>query len=235
MVPRPPTAQNRRMSPKPAPEPAAKAAHIAEGGVRGFLHVPDGPSVGSLALTHGAGGNCTAKLLVDLANTWSAGGITVLRFDLAFRQLKQSGPPHPSKAAGDRDSVRDAVAFLRSRTGEPVLVGGHSYGGRQASMAVAEDEALASGLVLLSYPLHPPGKPEKSRTAHLPDIAVPTMFVSGTKDPFGTPDELADAIALIPAETTSVEISGAGHDLSAAKHRVAERSLDAATSIFPHL
>lgn len=220
------------MSPKPTPDTAIEAAYVAEGGVRGFLHVPGRPSVASIAITHGAGGNCTAKLLVDVANTWAARGITVLRFDLAFRQSKESGPPHPSKAAADRASVREAVHYLRRRGADPVLVGGHSYGGRQASMAVSEDNDLVDGLVLLSYPLHPPGKPEKARTAHLPSITTPTLLVSGTKDPFGTPEELNDAIQSIPATTDFVQIIGAGHDLSAAKHRVAVRCLDAAKTLW---
>lgn len=214
------------------PDSTHEAAYVDEGGVRGFLHLPDGAPVASLALTHGAGGNCTAKLLVDMATAWSAHGIAVLRFDLAFRQARESGPPHPSKAPGDRDSVRYAVTYLRDRGPAPVLVGGHSYGGRQASMAVAENNDLAAGLLLLSYPLHPPGKPEKARTAHLPDIAIPTLSVSGTKDPFATPTELREAIDLIPAQTSFIEITGAGHDLSAHKHRTSERSLEAAVALF---
>ncbi len=99
-------------------------------------------------------------------------------------------------------------------------------------MAVAEDSGLASGLILLSYPLHPPGKPEKSRTAHLPDIAVPTLLVSGTKDPFGTESELRDALDSIPASTEFVAVSSAGHDLSAAKHRIAHRAWESATELF---
>ncbi|KZF05187.1 alpha/beta hydrolase [Rhodococcus sp. EPR-157] len=214
------------------PDSTHEAAYVADGGVRGFLHLPDGNPVASLALTHGAGGNCTAKLLVDVATAWSARGIAVLRFDLAFRQARESGPPHPSKAPGDRDTVREAVTYLRDRGPGPVLVGGHSYGGRQASMAVSEDSDLAAGLLLLSYPLHPPGKPEKARTAHLPDIAIPTLSVSGTKDPFGTPTELREAIGLIQAGTSFIEITGAGHDLSAHKHHTAERSLEAAVTLF---
>ncbi|MFC8180209.1 alpha/beta hydrolase [Rhodococcus sp. 14-2470-1b] len=199
-------------------------------GVRGYLHRADGPEVAALALTHGAGSDCTAKFLVDVATAWSAHGVTVLRFDLAFRQAKPSGPPHPSKSAADRESVARAVDHLGSVTAAPLVVGGHSYGGRQASMTVSEGLS-AVGALLLSYPLHPPGKPEKARTAHLPGIHIPTVFVSGTKDPFGTPDELRQAIATIPAPTEFLEIDGAGHDLSAAKHRVAERSFEHASRL----
>ncbi|MDJ0395475.1 alpha/beta fold hydrolase [Rhodococcus sp. G-MC3] len=205
---------------------------IADGGVRGYLHTPRGESLVSLALTHGAGGNCSAKLLVDVAELFAQHGVTVLRFDLAFRQARSSGPPHPSRAAADRDSVRAAVDVLRARTAAPILIGGHSYGGRQASMVAAEDGAIAAGLVLMSYPLHPPGKPEKARTAHLPDITMTSLFVSGTKDPFGTPAELEDAIAMVPGTTGFEQITGAGHDLSPARHRAAERTLAAASELF---
>lgn len=205
---------------------------IADDGVSGHLHSPRGEPIAALALTHGAGGNCSARLLVDLAELWAERGVAVLRFDLAFRQAKASGPPHPSKAAGDRDSIRAAVQALRARTTAPMLIGGHSYGGRQASMVAAEDHDIAAGLVLLSYPLHPPGKPEKARTAHLPDITVPTLFVSGTKDPFGTPMELDDAVAMVGGAMRFEQVDGAGHDLSAAKHRVAERAFVAASEFF---
>ena len=216
----------------PPPEPTV----VDEGGVHGFLHVPPGEPVVLLALTHGAGGDCSAKLLVDVAETWVGRGAAVLRFDLAFRQTRPSGPPHPSKADRDRDSIRAAVDLLQERcrtsSSTPLLVGGHSYGGRQASMSVAEDDESISGLVLLSYPLHPPAKPEKLRTAHLPDITVPTLFVSGTRDPFGTEPELRTAIDSMSAATDFVAVSGAGHDLSAAKHRTAERAWEAATVLF---
>ena len=214
------------------PERIPPPTCVDEPGVRGFLHVPAVDPVATLAVTHGAGGDCTAKVLTDLAETWSAHGVVVLRFDMAFRRAKPSGPPHPSKAAADRESVRSAVKYLRSRGPAPMLVGGHSYGGRQASMAAAEDPDLAAGLVLLSYPLHPQGKPEKLRTAHLPEITMPVLFVSGTRVPFGTPAELCDAIDLIPAKTVFIDIPGAAHDLSAAKHRTAHRALDGAAALF---
>lgn len=205
---------------------------VDEAEVRGFLHTPSGPSVGSLALTHGAGGNAGAPLLVATAEAGSARGFTVLRFDLAFRRRKPSGPPHPSKADADRASIEAAVTYLRRLRGGPILLGGQSYGGRQASMLVAEQPELVDGLILMSYPLHPPGKPEKARTAHLPQLRTRTMFVHGTKDPFGSPTELSDAIALVPARTATIEVSGAGHDLSAKKYGVAGLALEKAFEFF---
>ncbi len=200
--------------------------------VCGYLHFTTGKSVGSLALTHGAGGNCRSPLIANVAQHWAAHGVTVLAFDLAFRRAKPSGPPHPSKASGDRESIVAAVRLLGDRATGPLLMGGHSYGGRQASMIAAEQPDLASGLVLFSYPLHPPKKPEKSRTAHFPELRIPTLFVSGTKDPFGTPRELSNAIAMVPSKTACIEILGAGHDLSAAKHGTARAALDEALAFF---
>jgi len=96
---------------------------------------------------------------------------------------------------------------------EHVYLGGHSYGGRQASMLAAESPGLVEALLLLSYPLHPPKKPEQLRTAHFPQLHTPALFVSGTKDEFATVDELKSALALIPAQTELQIIEGAGHDL----------------------
>ncbi|NIL76859.1 MULTISPECIES: alpha/beta family hydrolase [Rhodococcus] len=208
-----------------------EGVELVDDDVHGFLHTPGGDPVGALALTHGAGGNCASSLLVDIATRWSSAGFVVLRFDMAFRRAKPKGPPHPSKSADDRASIRRATDRLADVDG-PLIAAGHSYGGRQMSMLAAEHAWAIQGLVLLSYPLHPPGKPEKARTAHLPDLTVPTLFVSGTKDPFGTPAELSDAIALVPAPTRFLDIDGAGHDLSAAKHHTAERTLEATSEFF---
>ena len=96
-----------------------------------------------------------------------------------------------------------------------VILGGHSYGGRQASMLAAEQPDIAEMLLLLSYPLHPPRKREQLRTAHFPNLRTPALFVHGTRDPFGSIDELRTAIALIPAPTKLVAIEKAGHELGA--------------------
>ena len=94
-----------------------------------------------------------------------------------------------------------------------IFLGGHSYGGRQASMLCAEEPDLVAGLLLLSYPLHPPRKPEQQRTQHLPDLRTPTLFVHGTRDPFGSISELEKALRMIPAKVKLMPVEGAGHDL----------------------
>jgi predicted alpha/beta-hydrolase family hydrolase len=179
--------------------------------IAGVAHVPDGTPAGVVVLTHGAGGNRDAPLLKRLCDEWARRGWLAVRYNLPYRRRRPKGPPSGS-AAADRDGIEDAVALARTLADGPVLAGGHSYGGRMTSMAAA-DGLTVDALTLFSYPLHPPGKPEKPRTEHLPRIAVPTVFTHGTSDPFGSIDELRPAIALIKAPTRLVEITGARHDL----------------------
>lgn len=184
--------------------------------VSGFIHEPGHilkATGAGLALTHGAGANCEALLLTTIAETFAACGITVLRFNLAFRRKRRFGPPQPSGAANDRESIRAAAAALRVEVAGPIYLGGHSYGGRQATMVAAEDPEIATALLLLSYPLHPPNKPQQLRTAHLPSLRTPAVFVHGDADPFGSPEEMRTALGLVPASTRLMLIERAGHDL----------------------
>ena len=166
-----------------------------------------------MVLTHGAGGNCNAPLLVAAANAFSGRGLHVLRCDLPFRQRRPTGPPSPGTAAKDRDGLRCAVAAMRRIAPDKVLLGGQSYGGRQATILAAEEPSLVDALLLFSYPLHPPGKPTQLRTEHFPRIRVPVVFVNGTADPFGSIRELEQAISAISAPVKLLRIEGAGHDL----------------------
>ena len=186
---------------------------INQPGVRGFLHRPEGAGRDGLVLTHGASSDCRAALLVAAAEALSAAGLCVLRCDLPFRQRRPRGPPSPSGAAADRAGLRDAVGALRALVPGRVFLGGHSYGGRQATMLAAEDPAVAAALLLFSYPLHPPGKRERMRTEHFPTLQVPAVFVHGTSDPFASLEELQEAVSLIPAPTRIIPVERAGHDL----------------------
>ena len=181
--------------------------------VRGFLHSPANPNGDALTLTHGAGSNSTAPLLVALSETFAENGYVVLRCDLPFRQERRTGPPFPGNAERDRAGLRNAVAVLRKHVAGRIFLGGHSYGGRQASMLCAAEPDLLFGLLLLSYPLHPPRKPEQLRIQHLPNLRTPSLFVHGTRDPFGTVEEVMKALRLIPARTELMKVEGAGHDL----------------------
>ncbi|SDH95793.1 hypothetical protein SAMN05444695_104153 [Rhodococcus triatomae] len=207
---------------------------VDRGGIRGFLHRPDGDIVGGVVFAHGAGGNSDSLLLRALAAGLAAEGFLVLRFDLPYRQRRPSGPPHPSKAAEDRAGIEAAIAEMRAFVpGSPVIAGGQSYGGRQTSMLLAEQPDLADGLLLTSYPLHPPGKPEKARTEHLPQLRTPTVVVHGSKDTFATTAEITAALDLIPAPTTLVEIDGGRHDLSPEKFPVVARTVEAVLRELP--
>jgi uncharacterized protein len=211
--------------------------------VRGFLHRPASSSGDGLVLTHGAGGNAKMALLVALAEAFAGAGFMVLRCDLSFRQARSFGPPRPGDAARDRAGLKNAVAAMRKLAPGRIFLGGQSYGGRQASMLLAEQQQsksfttentgfyrgtategrppatdiasgkLADGLLLLSYPLHAPAKADQPRIQHLPNLHVPTIFVSGTRDPFGSIEEIEAARKLIPTKTQLVAVEGAGHDL----------------------
>jgi predicted alpha/beta-hydrolase family hydrolase len=178
-----------------------------------FLHSPAKPNGDGFILTHGAGGNANAPLLIALANALSDAGFMVVRYNLPFRQQRPFGPPRPASAEQDREGLRNEVTEMRKQVSGRVFLGGHSYGGRQSSMVCAEQPGLVEGLLLLSYPLHPPGKPDQLRTKHLPDLKTPTLFVSGTIDPFGSVEELESARKLIPTKTKLLVVERAGHDL----------------------
>ena len=186
---------------------------------REHLHRPTGSAGDCLVLTHGAGSNCDSPLLVALADAFCASGVTVLRLDLPFRQLRPHGPPPRGSAEHDQQGLRAAVTSMRQQTSGRVFLGGHSYGGRQASMLSAAEPGLVDWLLLLSYPLHPPQRPSELRTGHFPDLKTPALFVHGTRDGFGSIDELVAAMKLIPARTQLLPITGAGHELVTKRNR----------------
>jgi len=183
-------------------------------GVRGFLHsTTQSPPTAAMVLVHGAGGNCRVPLMVAVASAFADVGYVVLRCDLAFRQERAQGPPRGSPQR-DQESIRLAVAAVREiAPGCPVMVAGHSYGGRQSTMAAAEAPELADGLLLLSYPLHAPGKAEAPRTQHFPRLRTPALFVHGTRDPFGSIEDMAAALGAIPARHALRVVEGGRHGL----------------------
>ena len=235
----------------PTPSIRAFSDDSTDPRVRGFLHSPETPNSKALVLTPGAGSNAQAPLLIALADAFCAAGFTVLRCDLPYRQSRSYGPPGPGDAARDRAGLKNAIAAVQKNMGAPGLassarsgdspgstdekghaaatyLGGHSYGGRQASMLSAEEPDLVAGLLLLSYPLHPPRKPEQQRTQHLPDLRTPSLFVQGTRDPFGTVAELEQALKMIPGKTKLLVVEGGGHDLGfkgKAKHEALPREV----------
>ena len=200
--------------------------------IAGIAHEPAGNPAGAVVLTHGAGGSRESPLLKKICDEWARRGWLAVRYNLPYRRRRPKGPPSGS-AAKDRGGITEAVAAVRELVDGPVIAGGHSYGGRLTSMAVADDRLALDVLTLFSYPLHPPGKPERARTEHLPRIAVPTVFTHGTSDPFGTIDELRPAVALIGARTEIVDVTGARHDLGSKTFDVPVLAVDAALRLLP--
>ncbi|GAB4940137.1 hypothetical protein MAHJHV49_01780 [Mycobacterium avium subsp. hominissuis] len=198
--------------------------------IAGIDHRPDGFPEGVVVLTHGADGNRDSPLLQQVCEEWAQRGWLAVRYNLPFRRRRPTGPPSGSGAA-DRAGIVEAITLCRGLADGPLIAGGHSYGGRQTSMVVAAGDAAVDVLTLFSYPVHPPGKPERARTEHLPAITVPTVFTHGTSDPFGTPEELNAAAALVGGTTAVVEIASARHDLRSKTLNVAALAVDAALQL----
>lgn len=193
------------------PPPIPRCETFEAENVRGYLHKPQNAFDTAIVLAHGAGSNADAPQIIQCAAAFCDAGILALRIHLPFRLLKR--PPNPSTAVLDRQGLRDAASAVRHLGTRKVILAGHSYGGRQSSMLLAEDPSVADALLLLSYPLHPPDKPQQLRTEHFPSLRTPTLFVHGSKDPFGTIAELTEAIAAIPVPPQLIEVPKAGHDL----------------------
>jgi predicted alpha/beta-hydrolase family hydrolase len=200
------------------------------GQIAGVAHEPANTASGVVVLSHGAGGSRESPLLQAVCGEWARRGWLAVRYNLPYRRRRPKGPPSGSSAA-DRAGIVEAITLCRSLADGPLIAGGHSYGGRLTSMVVAAREADVDVLTLFSYPVHPPGKPERARTGHLPDIAVPTVFTHGTSDPFGTPTELRDAAGLIAAPVEIVEVTGARHDLASKTLDVAALAVGAAVRL----
>lgn len=190
------------------------------------VYRPEGTPRAVAVLAHGAGGNRQTAILRAYGTELRERGILVACIDLPYRQRRPKGPPSPSTAAADRAGIRAAVVMFRGDADGPLILGGHSYGGRQASMAVADDPDLADVLLLSSYPLHPPGKPERARTEHLSQITTPTVIVHGATDPFATTPEITAAATLFAGPTRLVEIEKTGHDLKPDKRPTAQLAAD---------
>jgi predicted alpha/beta-hydrolase family hydrolase len=173
----------------------------------------------ALLLTPGAGADRDQPSLVAIERSLSP--VPVERMDFPYRLAGRKSPDKPAVLLA---AVREGAANLAQSTGlkpDRLVLGGRSMGGRICSMAVA-DGLEARALVLISYPLHPPGKPETLRTEHLPKLKVPCLFVSGTRDAFGTPAELEAATKTIPGDVTHVWIDGGDHGLRRKDDQVAD-------------
>jgi uncharacterized protein len=174
-----------------------------------------------LLLAPGAGADRDQPTLVALDQAAVAAGAVVERMDFPYRLAGRRAPDREPVLLA---AVREAASGLAVRAGlEPgrLVLGGRSMGGRMCSMAVA-DGLAALGLALISYPLHPPGRPDRLRVAHFGRLEVPCLFVSGTRDAFGTQEELERETAAIPGPVTRVWIDGKDHGLRGADERVCD-------------
>ncbi|HEY3942635.1 MAG TPA: alpha/beta family hydrolase [Acidimicrobiales bacterium] len=169
-------------------------------------------AVAGLVLTPGAGAGSDHGALVAIDDVVAAGGTTVRRVDFPFRLAGRRAPDRPTVLVATVVEAAGALAAELGVTADRIALGGRSMGGRMCSMAVAEG-LPAAALVLVSYPLHPPGRPDRLRTEHFGRLGLPCLFVSGTRDAFGSPEELERATSLIPGPVTHVWVDGGDHGL----------------------
>ena len=170
---------------------------------------------GALVLAHGAGAPQQSAFMVGFARGLASRGIDVLTFNFLYTEQRRRVPDRAPKLEA---CYRAAVATAREHFGRnAVFIGGKSMGGRIATHLAAADDAATlgiAGVVLLGYPLHPPGRPEQLRAAHLPQIRVPMLIVQGERDPFGTPDELRPLLDTMPARVTLHVVEHGDHSLA---------------------
>ncbi len=173
---------------------------------------------GAVLLTPGAGSDRHHPAL--LAMEGALAPLPVERLDFPYRRAGRRAPDRAPKLVAAVVEAGQALVREAGVAPEALVLGGRSMGGRICSMAVAEG-LPAAGLILVSYPLHPPGRPDRLRVEHLPALRVPCLFVSGTRDTFATPSELEEATATIPGRVTHVWIEGGHHGLKGADDQVA--------------
>lgn len=195
-----------------------------------------GPAATTMILAHGAGAPQTHPFMTAFAGRISRRGIDVVTFNFPYMER---GRRLPDPGARLEACYRAAIAAARARAGgagRGLVIGGKSMGGRIATQVAAEDgtdggSARVDGLVLLGYPLHPPGRPDKPRTAHLPAVAAPMLFVQGERDAFGTPDELRPVVAAC-ADAELAVVEGGDHSFrtrgknAATAAEVCDRAVD---------
>ncbi|GAA1256647.1 alpha/beta hydrolase family protein [Arthrobacter pascens] len=183
--------------------------------VSGVYARPDNPFA-TLVVAHGAGAGMEHPFMSGFTRALNDDGVATLRFNFPYREAGRKFPDRPPAAIAAWRAAMDAA---RSRSeGEPLWAAGKSFGGRMASMAVAEGMP-ASGLVYLGYPLHPPGKPEKLRDEHLYGLELPMLFLQGTRDTFATPELLEGVVSRVGPNATLHWCEGGDHSFAAAGHK----------------
>jgi predicted alpha/beta-hydrolase family hydrolase len=171
----------------------------------------------TLLLGHGAGADQTSAFMVSFATGLAERGIDVMTFNFLYTEQGRRAPDTNPKLEACYLAAMDAARGMRKLKANRLMMGGKSLGGRIASQVAASGVGDLAGLVFLGYPLHPPGKPEQLRMAHLPQIQAPMLFVQGTRDPFGTPDELRSIIKPFKRRATLHEVAGGDHSFTVLK------------------
>jgi len=175
---------------------------------------PNGDGSTVFVCAHGAGGNMTDKSMLTVARALGSRGLSVVRFNFLYKEKRSSRPDPMPKL---KETTEAVVARVRSELGpKTLIIGGRSMGGRAASM-LAADGFECSGLLLLAYPLHPPGKPDQLRDAHLPSIRVPVLCVNGTRDPFCTVNLMKGVLERVTAPWQMLWLETADHSFHVLK------------------
>ena len=198
-------------------QPAGTEWQVAVGGEQTtavFEPATSGEQGVVFVCAHGAGGNMNDRGVLQTANTLRSRGLGVVRFNFLYKE-KKAGRPDPMPR------LKECITAVVSRVREEIepktlIIGGRSMGGRAASM-LAADGFACDGLLLLAYPLHPPGKPDQLRDAHLPAIKVPVICFNGTRDPFCTPELMEAVLKRVKADWDMYWIEGADHSFHVLK------------------
>ncbi len=169
-----------------------------------------------LILAHGAGAGQTHPFMQAMVRGLAARDVAVTTFDFPYMR---DGRRIPDRAPVLEAAFREAIERAPAAGGGPLFIGGKSMGGRIATHLAAQGVEGVAGVVALGYPLHPPGKPQQLRDAHLPDIKLPVLIVQGERDTFGTPDELAPVLARMAADVTLHVVRGGDHSLNVGRQR----------------
>src|SRR5688572_3299992 len=171
----------------------------------------------TIILGHGAGANQLSGFMRLFATGLAERGIDVVTFNFLYTEQGRKIPDPAPRLEGCYRAVIDAALNHKKLKGNRLVIGGKSMGGRIASQVAAQNGEHIDGLVFLGYPLHPPGRPEKQRSEHLPKIKAPMLFVQGSRDAFGTKEEIAAIIKKLKLPATLYAVEGGDHSLKVPK------------------
>lgn len=202
---------------------ASRFSFEVQGAQTTALHYPAQPSQGvrraraTLVLAHGAGAPQTHPWMVAMARELSSRGLDAVTFNFLYAETRRRAPDRKEVLEATWRAAIDAVRARGELVGGRLFIGGKSMGGRIATQVAASADVDVAGLALLGYPLHPPGKPEQLRVEHLPRVRAPMLFIQGSRDAFGTPDELRPFLDGLASGTRLFVVEGGDHSLARPK------------------